>query len=101
MTTAALSTPLAIGPVELSSRIVVAPMYQYSDENSRTTDWHRMHMLQHEISSVRLFMLEATGVTADDRVTPFCLALDRDDQEVALRDLVVTCRCYGAAKLGI
>lgn len=101
MTTAALFTPLTLGPVEVSNRIAVAPMCQYSAENGQVTDWHRMHVLQYAISGAGLFMLEATGVTADGRITPFCLALDRDEQETALRDLVATCRHYGAAKMGI
>jgi len=101
MTTPMLFSPLTIGPMAFENRIAVAPMCQYSAHDGCVTDWHTMHVMQYVISGTGLFMLEATGVTNDGRITPFCLALTNDAQETRLRDLIATCRKYGSSKIGI
>ena len=44
MTSAKLFTPMRLGRLELSNRIVIAPMCQYSADNRCMTDWHVMHL---------------------------------------------------------
>jgi 2,4-dienoyl-CoA reductase-like NADH-dependent reductase (Old Yellow Enzyme family) len=101
MSASMLFSPVRIGPIELANRIVVAPMCQYSADNGCVTDWHRMHVMQYAISGAGLFMLEATSVTPDGRITPLCLALYNDEQESQLGALLASCRRYGATTLGI
>ena len=101
-----MSSPLlfdriTLSDVELANRIVVAPMCQYSGKNGCVTDWHTMHVMQYLISGAGLFMLEATGVTMDGRITPSCLALTNDEQEEKLGQLLHVCRQYGSTKIGI
>ena len=38
-----LFSPLALGPLTLANRIVIAPMCQYSADEGRATDWHAFH----------------------------------------------------------
>jgi len=101
MSKAKLFSPVQIGPIEFSNRIVVAPMCQYSADNGCVTDWHRMHVMQYAISGAALFMLEATSVTPDGRITPLCLGLYNDEQESKLHTLIDACKRYGSTKLGI
>jgi 2,4-dienoyl-CoA reductase-like NADH-dependent reductase (Old Yellow Enzyme family) len=79
-----LSSPR--GPLILSNRIVVAPMCQYSAVNGEATDWHLMHWANLLNSGAGLFIIEATGVTPEARITPACLGLWDDRTEAALQD---------------
>ncbi len=63
------------GPLELANRIVVAPMCQYSANNGEATDWHLMHWGNLLNSGAALFIIEATGVNPEARITPACLGL--------------------------
>ena len=74
------------GPLELVNRIVVAPMCQYSAHNGEATDWHLMHWGNLLNSGAALFIIEATGVTPEGRITPACLGLWDDRTEAALKD---------------
>ena len=74
------------GPLELANRIVVAPMCQYSASNGEATDWHLMHWGNLLNSGAALFIIEATGVTPEARITPACLGLWDDRTEAALKD---------------
>jgi 2,4-dienoyl-CoA reductase-like NADH-dependent reductase (Old Yellow Enzyme family) len=74
------------GPLTLANRIVVAPMCQYSAVNGEATDWHLMHWGNLLNSGAGLFIIEATGVTPEGRITPACLGLWDDRTEAALKD---------------
>ncbi|QWD64971.1 NADH:flavin oxidoreductase/NADH oxidase [Polynucleobacter sp. MWH-UH2A] len=74
------------GPLTLANRIVVAPMCQYSAVNGEATDWHLMHWGNLLNSGAGLFIIEATGVTPEGRITPACLGLWDDKTEAALQD---------------
>ena len=39
-----LFSPLSLGPLALSNRIVIAPMCQYSAHDGCVTDWHHIHL---------------------------------------------------------
>ena len=78
--------PSPKGPLNLANRIVVAPMCQYSALNGEATDWHLMHWGNLLNSGAGLFIIEATGVTPEGRITPACLGLWDDRTEAALKD---------------
>ncbi len=80
------------GPLGLANRIVVAPMCQYSASNGEATDWHLMHWGNLLNSGAALFIIEATGVTPEARITPACLGLWDDRTEAALRDKLIRAR---------
>ena len=68
----------------LANRIVVSPMCQYSAIDGRASDWHLIHWGQMLMSGAGLFMIEATAVSAEGRITRGCLGLYDDACEEAL-----------------
>lgn len=74
------------GSLKLANRIIVAPMCQYSANNGEATDWHLMHWGNLLNSGAALFIIEATGVSPEARITPACLGLWDDRTEAALKD---------------
>lgn len=74
------------GPLKLANRIVVAPMCQYSAVNGEAQDWHLMHWANLLNSGAGLFIIEATGVVPEGRITPACLGLWDDHTELAMSD---------------
>ena len=99
--TSKLFTQITLGGVELSNRIVLSPMCQYSAREGTVGDWHVMHLGQFAVSGVGLVMVEASGVEAIGRITVGCVGLYSDQNEAALARVVRFCRDYGGAKLGI
>ena len=85
------------GPLELANRIVVAPMCQYSANNGEATDWHLMHWGNLFNSGASLFIIEATGVSPEGRITPACLGLWDDRTEAALKDKLTRARTLAPA----
>lgn len=79
-----LSSPK--GPIHLCNRVVIAPMCQYSAENGCASDWHLMHWANLLNSGSALLIIEATGVSPEGRITPYCLGLWDDESEKALED---------------
>jgi len=90
-----LSSPR--GTLELANRIVVAPMCQYSANNGEATDWHLMHWGNLLNSGAALFIIEATGVSPEARITPACLGLWDDRTEAALKDKLTRARALAPA----
>ena len=74
------------GGLELSNRIVVAPMCQYVAVDGQAQDWHLMHWGNLLNGGAGLFTIEATAVTAEGRITPGCLGLWDDATAAALDD---------------
>jgi 2,4-dienoyl-CoA reductase-like NADH-dependent reductase (Old Yellow Enzyme family) len=85
----------------LDNRIVVSPMCQYSAVEGTAQDWHLVHLGQFALSGVGILFTEATAVEPRGRITPQCLGLYCDENEVALKRVVAFCRQHGGAKLGI
>jgi 2,4-dienoyl-CoA reductase-like NADH-dependent reductase (Old Yellow Enzyme family) len=85
------------GNLTLANRIVVAPMCQYSAVDGRAMDWHLMHWGNLLNSGAGLFMIEATAVTAQGRITPACLGLWDDATESALKDKLNRARALAPA----
>ncbi len=92
-----LFDPLALGPVELANRIVVAPMCQYSAQDGTATDWHLQHLMQLAISRAGLVVVEATAVEPEGRITQRCLGLYSDANEAAIARVLAAARQVAAA----
>ncbi len=90
-----LFTPLAIGPLTLPNRIVIAPMCQYSAVDGNATDWHLIHLGRLALSGAGLLIVEATAVSAAGRITPGCLGLYNDANEAALARVLQAVRHTG------
>ncbi len=99
--TSKLFSPIKLNGLELANRLVVAPMCQYSADNGCANDWHVMHVGTLANSGAGLFIVEATAVEPEGRITHGCVGLYSDETERALKRVVEACRRFGTAKLGI
>ncbi|WP_193314744.1 NADH:flavin oxidoreductase/NADH oxidase [Xanthomonas sp. LMG 12459] len=96
-----LFSPLALGPLSLSNRIVIAPMCQYSAEDGRASDWHVQHLGQLAQSGAGLLILEATAVEPRGRISYADLGLWDDATEAALATVLRSVRRWSPMPLGI
>jgi 2,4-dienoyl-CoA reductase-like NADH-dependent reductase (Old Yellow Enzyme family) len=96
-----LFEPLQIRGLTLPNRIVVAPMCQYSADDGSATDWHVAHLTQLALGGAGLVVIEATGVSAQGRISPKCLGLYSDRNEEALARAIAAAKRYGNTSIGI
>ena len=99
--TPTLFRPLALRDLQLSNRVVVAPMCQYSAVDGSATDWHLMHLGSMTQSGAALTLIEATGVSPEGRITPDCLGLWSDENEAALARVLKAIRPHAKGAIGI
>ena len=99
--TSALFSPLRLAGLDLSNRIVVSPMCQYSAEDGCATDWHLTHLGTLANSGAALVIVEATHVERRGRITHGCHGLYSDANEAAIRRVLNHCRHIGKAKFGV
>ena len=78
-----LFLPFVMRGVDLSNRVIVSPMCQYSAVGGVPSDWHIMHLGSYSASGAGLVFIEATGVEAMGRITPSCTGLYNDEQEAS------------------
>jgi 2,4-dienoyl-CoA reductase-like NADH-dependent reductase (Old Yellow Enzyme family) len=97
----ALFKPVRVGSLELSNRIVIAPMCQYSAENGCMNDWHLIHLGHLSISGAALLMVEATAVLPDGRITWADVGLWSDETETAMSSTLDRLRRWSGIPIGI
>ena len=83
-----LFTPISLGTLRLSNRIIVPPMCQYSAENGVASDWHAMHYGSLAASGAGMVVVEATAVSPEGRISPQDLGLWSDETEAALKRML-------------
>jgi len=91
-----LLSPLALRSLTLRNRIAMAPMCQYSAEEGMANDWHLVHLGSRAVGGVGLVLVEATGVTADGRITPGDLGIWSDAHIEPLARIARFVRSQGA-----
>jgi 2,4-dienoyl-CoA reductase-like NADH-dependent reductase (Old Yellow Enzyme family) len=96
-----LFSPIKLGPLELSNRIAIAPMCQYSAEEGLPTDWHMIHLGHLALSGAGLLIIEATAVTPEGRISPDDLGLWSDEHAAALEPIVNAMRKHAPIKIAI
>ncbi len=96
-----LFSPLQLGTLKLSNRIVVAPMCQYSAVDGQASDWHLIHLGGFALSGAGLLILEASAVEARGRITHADLGLYDDANEAALAKVLASVRRYSDMPIGI
>jgi 2,4-dienoyl-CoA reductase-like NADH-dependent reductase (Old Yellow Enzyme family) len=96
-----LFTPLNLGSLPLSNRIIIAPMCQYSASNGNATGWHMMHLGQMAMSGAGLLILEATAVSPEGRISPQDLGLYSDENESALARVLAAVRQYSEMPVAV
>ena len=87
-----LFSPWSLGRLNLTNRIVVAPMCQYSAVDGTPGDWHMAHLGQLAMSGAGLLIIEATAISAVGRITPGCLGLYSDANEAGLARVLAMMR---------
>jgi 2,4-dienoyl-CoA reductase-like NADH-dependent reductase (Old Yellow Enzyme family) len=90
-----LFTPIKIRSVEFRNRAWIAPMCIYSCDNQDGVvgDFHLAHHSKFALGGAGLIMAEATGITPEGRISPWCPGIWNDEQTQAWRkvtDLVHT-----------
>ncbi|MBD8724895.1 NADH:flavin oxidoreductase/NADH oxidase [Oxalobacteraceae sp. CFBP 13708] len=96
-----LFSPYSLGPLELSNRITIAPMCQYSAVDGLATDWHMIHLGSLALSGAALITLEATAVVPEGRISPDDLGLWSDAHADALAPILAAMRRHSPIKIGI
>ena len=74
-----LFTPLTLRGTTFRNRVWISPMCQYSSEDGHPTDWHLVHLGSFARGGAGLVVQEATGVTADGRISPWDAGRFRDN----------------------
>jgi 2,4-dienoyl-CoA reductase-like NADH-dependent reductase (Old Yellow Enzyme family) len=96
-----LFTPLAIGGMELSNRVTIAPMCEYSAVDGSMTDWHMQHLGNLSLSGAAMLVIEATGVLPEGRITHGCTGLYSDENEAAMKRIVDFVRTISPMRVGL
>jgi 2,4-dienoyl-CoA reductase-like NADH-dependent reductase (Old Yellow Enzyme family) len=95
-----LFSPFQLRSVTFPNRIGVSPMCQYSCEDGFATDWHLVHLGARAQGGAGLVILEASGVTAEGRISPGDLGIYKDEHIPALARIVQFIHSQGA-RVGI
>jgi 2,4-dienoyl-CoA reductase-like NADH-dependent reductase (Old Yellow Enzyme family) len=96
-----LFTPFSIGRLELPNRIAIAAMCQYSAIEGSMTDWHVQHLGNLSLSGAAMLAIEATGVTAQGRISLGCTGLYSDSNEQAMQRVVDFLRTISSIRIGV
>ena len=87
---------LKIRDVNIKNRVVVSPMCQYSAKEGYVQTHHKTHYGQLALGGAGLVFLEATGVTAQGRITNGCLGIWDDKQINGLREITQSIKVLGS-----
>src|SRR5262245_14205378 len=101
MSSPALFQPIRIRNLDLSNRVVIAPMCQYSAENGCMNDWHLIHLGQLSISGAALLTIEATAVLPEGRITWADVGLWDAETENAMGRILESIRRWSDIPIGI
>ena len=96
-----LFSPYSLGSLELSNRIAIAPMCQYSAVDGLPTDWHMIHLGNLALSGAALLIIEATAVVPEGRISPDDLGLWSDAHASALAPVIAAIRRHSPIKVAI
>lgn len=96
-----LFTPFQVGKLDLSNRIVIAPMCQYSAVDGCMTDWHLIHLGHMALSGAALLTIEASAVLPEGRITWADVGLYNDETEAAMRRVLDAVRAHSAMPIAI
>jgi 2,4-dienoyl-CoA reductase-like NADH-dependent reductase (Old Yellow Enzyme family) len=91
---------LQIRSLDITNRVWVSPMCQYSAKNGVVGEWHRIHLGAFASGGAGLIMVEATGVVPEGRISIGCPGIWSEDRAEAFRPIVDFAHSMGA-KIGI
>jgi anthraniloyl-CoA monooxygenase len=93
--------PFRLRGLRLSNRIVVSPMCQYSCEDGTPTDWHLVHLGSRAVGGAGLVFAEATHVSPEGRITPWCAGMYKPEHVPAWKRIVDFVHGQTAARIGL
>ena len=98
MAKAQLFESIKVRGLEVRNRAWMAPMCMYSCEQQDGVvgDFHVVHYGSRSVGGVGLVIVEATGVSADGRITPWCAGIWNDEQAEAWQKVTQAIRAGGA-----
>jgi 2,4-dienoyl-CoA reductase-like NADH-dependent reductase (Old Yellow Enzyme family) len=96
VSTSALLQPLTVRGITLRNRLVVAPMCQYSVTDGLVGDYHLVHLGRFALGGFGLVIVEATGVTAEGRISHGDVGLWSDDHIPGLARIAEFLHAHGA-----
>lgn len=84
-----LFTPIKIREIEFANRIWIAPMCMYACDNQDgiVGEFHLVHHSTFAAGGAGLIIAEATGVTPEGRISPWCPGIWNEDQVAAWRKI--------------
>ncbi|MBI5495254.1 MAG: FAD-dependent monooxygenase [Deltaproteobacteria bacterium] len=93
--------PYTLRALTLPNRIVVSPMCQYSATDGTPEDWHLVHLGSRAVGGAGLIITEATGVSAEGRISPGCTGMYREEHVAAWKRVVDFVHHHSPAKIGL
>lgn len=93
-----LFEPIQLRELQIRNRIFMAPMCQYSCENKDgvPADWHLVHYGARATGGAGLIIVEATAVSPEGRITPWCTGIWNEEQVAAWKRVNDFCHSQGA-----
>lgn len=92
-------TPYRLRGLELSNRVVVAPMDMYSAQDGLPNDFHLVHLGARALGGAALVMTEMVCVSPDARITLGCTGMYTDEHRDYWRRIVSFVHQWSRAKL--
>lgn len=82
----------------VKNRIWISPMCQYSCENQDGVpgSWQEVHLASRAIGGAGLIIVEASAVSPEGRITPWCAGIWNDEQAQAWKKIVKLSHSHGA-----
>jgi 2,4-dienoyl-CoA reductase-like NADH-dependent reductase (Old Yellow Enzyme family) len=91
---------LRIRNTDFRNRVWVSPMCQYSATDGVVGEWHRIHLGSFATGGNGLILVEATGVSADARISVGCTGIWTQEQADAFKPMIEFAHSMGT-KMGI
>jgi 2,4-dienoyl-CoA reductase-like NADH-dependent reductase (Old Yellow Enzyme family) len=84
--------------LDIKNRIWISPMCMYSseDKDGMPGQWQEIHLGARAVGGAGLIIVEASGVSPEGRITPWCTGIWNDEQVLAWKKIVGICHTYGA-----
>ena len=97
-----LFQPIHFGSLQLSNKIVIAPMCQYSaNEQGELSYWHEQQWANYALSGAGLCIVEATAVQPEGRISYADLGLWNDLQRAQMKALLSKLKTLSPMPFGI
>ncbi|KPA85985.1 n-ethylmaleimide reductase-like protein [Leptomonas pyrrhocoris] len=96
-----LFKPYSIGQLQLRNRIVIPPMCMYSAVDGKMGAFHHMHVGSMATSGAGLFIIEATAVRPEGRISSGCCGIWDDETAAAMKAVLDEVRTYSQTPIAL